>query len=260
LTCVSCDDSCMDTPGGSRTESRQDLSLRRFVRQAFEDLTNLDSRIWLTMRGLARPGHLAVEWCEGRGHRTLPPVRLYLIASALFFLFGSNNGVMLWTSADVATMLSTKTDSDLQSRFLQDAVLYRINSWTAVIRMASVVLFGLLLALLAPRGSPRVVPSLVLGTYYYTVSFLLATLSSLALAVTGGLFDESTLNSLATWLVNTERLLMLAWIVFAIRVAHQRPWPAAIALSLLILLVDAFLWVGAFGIPVGFIEETLDSG
>ena len=250
----------MDTSERSRTESRQDLSLRRFAGQAFEDLTNLDSRIWLTVRGLARPGHLAVEWREGRGHRTLPPVRLYLIASALFFLFGSNNAVMMWTSSSVAETLSINADSDLQSRFLQDSVLYRINSWTVGMRMASVVLFGLLLALLAPRGSPRVVPSLVLATHYYTVSFLLATLSSLALATTGGLFDESTLDSAATSLVSAERLLMLAWIVVAIRVAHQRSWPAAGALAFLVWLVDAFLWVGVFGISPGLMSGLLDSG
>lgn len=238
--------------------SRQDLSLRRFAREAFQDLTNLDSRIWLTVRGLARPGHLAVEWREGRGHRTLPPMRLYLIASALFFLLGGNNAVMMWTSAEVATVLSAGADSELQTRVLQTAVLYRVSSWAAVIRMTGVILFGLLLAVLTPRPGPRVVPAMVLAMHYFTVSFLLATLTSVALAATGGLLEDSTVLVVAEWLMSVERLIMLAWIVVAVRVAHQRSWPAAIALSFVIWLVDVFLWAGAFGVAVGMMSELLD--
>lgn len=58
-----------------------------FVGEALEDLTHADSRLWQTLLALLfRPGFLTREFLEGRRARYLPPVRLYLVLSVLFFL------------------------------------------------------------------------------------------------------------------------------------------------------------------------------
>jgi hypothetical protein len=58
-----------------------------FVREATEDLTHADSRLWQTLIALLiRPGFLTREFLDGRRARYLPPVRLYLVLSVLFFL------------------------------------------------------------------------------------------------------------------------------------------------------------------------------
>ena len=58
-----------------------------FVSEALEDLTHADSRLWQTLIALLfRPGFLTLEFLEGRRVRYLPPVRLYLVLSVLFFL------------------------------------------------------------------------------------------------------------------------------------------------------------------------------
>lgn len=58
-----------------------------FVREATEDLTHADSRLWQTLIALLfRPGFLTREFLEGRRARYLPPVRLYLVVSVIFFL------------------------------------------------------------------------------------------------------------------------------------------------------------------------------
>ena len=58
-----------------------------FVSEAFEDLTHADSRLWQTLIALLfRPGFLTREFLDGRRVRYLPPVRLYLVLSVLFFL------------------------------------------------------------------------------------------------------------------------------------------------------------------------------
>lgn len=58
-----------------------------FVSEATEDLTHADSRLWQTLIALLfRPGFLTREFLEGRRVRYLPPVRLYLVLSVLFFL------------------------------------------------------------------------------------------------------------------------------------------------------------------------------
>lgn len=58
-----------------------------FVREATEDLTHADSRLWQTLIALLfRPGLLTREFLEGRRARYLPPVRLYLVVSVIFFI------------------------------------------------------------------------------------------------------------------------------------------------------------------------------
>ena len=58
-----------------------------FISEATEDLTHADSRLWQTLNALLfRPGYLTREFLEGRQVRYLPPVRLYLVVSVIFFL------------------------------------------------------------------------------------------------------------------------------------------------------------------------------
>lgn len=58
-----------------------------FVQEAAEDLTHADSRLWRTLAALlARPGFLTQEFLEGRRASYLPPVRLYLVLSVIYFL------------------------------------------------------------------------------------------------------------------------------------------------------------------------------
>lgn len=58
-----------------------------FISEALEDLTHADSRLWQTLSALLfRPGFLTREFLEGRRVRYLPPVRLYLVVSVVFFI------------------------------------------------------------------------------------------------------------------------------------------------------------------------------
>src|SRR6516164_3976428 len=65
-------------------------SLWHFSQVAAEDLTHADSRLWRTLGALLfRPGFLTREFLDGRRARYLPPVRLYLVLSVVFFLYAS---------------------------------------------------------------------------------------------------------------------------------------------------------------------------
>jgi hypothetical protein len=70
-------------------------SVLHFAREATEDLTHADSRLWGTIIALLfKPGFLTREFLSGRRVRYLPPLRLYLVLSVLFFLvLGSDNTV-----------------------------------------------------------------------------------------------------------------------------------------------------------------------
>ncbi len=63
------------------------ISLWELLRDAVGDLFELDSRLWRTLIPLAtRPGHLTVDYLEGRRARYMPPFRSYLVLSLIFFV------------------------------------------------------------------------------------------------------------------------------------------------------------------------------
>lgn len=71
---------------GQRGSSRL-ISLWELVRDAFGDLFELDSRVWQTLVPLmVRPGLLTHDYLQGRRARYMPPFRMYLVLSLLFFL------------------------------------------------------------------------------------------------------------------------------------------------------------------------------
>jgi hypothetical protein len=63
------------------------VSLRALVSEAIEELFGTDSRFGRTLRALfLRPGSLSLEYRSGRRAHYTSPIKLYLAASALFFL------------------------------------------------------------------------------------------------------------------------------------------------------------------------------
>ncbi|HEV7717290.1 MAG TPA: DUF3667 domain-containing protein [Steroidobacteraceae bacterium] len=68
-------------------------SLKEFISEAAESVTHADSRVWRTLWPLlVKPGFLTREFLEGRRARYLPPFRLYLVLSVIFFLVASGGG------------------------------------------------------------------------------------------------------------------------------------------------------------------------
>jgi hypothetical protein len=70
---------------GQRARSRM-ISLWELIREASDILTSLDSRLWRTVGLLLfRPGFLTEDYLLGRRARYIPPLRLFLGCSLLFF-------------------------------------------------------------------------------------------------------------------------------------------------------------------------------
>lgn len=72
-------------------------TVAHFASEAFESVSHADSRLWRTLWYLlARPGFLTREFFAGRRVRYLPPFRLYLVISVVFFLVvGLPDGPMI---------------------------------------------------------------------------------------------------------------------------------------------------------------------
>jgi hypothetical protein len=71
---------------GQRSRSRL-ISLWELLSDAFGDLLEIDSRLWKTLVPLMiRPGQLTRDYLKGRRARFMPPFRMYLVLSLLFFV------------------------------------------------------------------------------------------------------------------------------------------------------------------------------
>jgi hypothetical protein len=78
---------CADC-GQHSHESARGLGI--LFHDAWHLITHIDGRFWRTMQTLLlRPGHLTQEYFAERRARYLPPVRLYLVLSVLFFALGA---------------------------------------------------------------------------------------------------------------------------------------------------------------------------
>jgi hypothetical protein len=65
-------------------------STRELLHQVLEGITHSDSRLWTTLYSLwFKPGKLTLEFVAGRRVAYLPPFRLYLILSVIFFMCAS---------------------------------------------------------------------------------------------------------------------------------------------------------------------------
>lgn len=79
-----------------------------------ETLTNADSRLWQTLGMLlAHPGSVSKQYLSGRRSRLLPPIRLYLIISLIFFLMISIDSRA--PAVSVPEIQSVTSESDMSS-------------------------------------------------------------------------------------------------------------------------------------------------
>ena len=99
---------------GQRSRSRL-ISLWELISDAFGDLFEIDSRLWQTLIPLLiRPGRLTRDYLEGRRARYMPPFRMYLVLSLLFFVIAffdprEELGLLFEPQPEIATE-ATATD------------------------------------------------------------------------------------------------------------------------------------------------------
>ena len=97
-------------------------TVAHFAAEALESISHADSRLWKTLWYLvSRPGFLTREFFEGRRVRYLPPFRLYLVISVVFFLaVGAPKGPMVELDDDTAAETQEAVPAD-QDRAAPDA-------------------------------------------------------------------------------------------------------------------------------------------
>jgi hypothetical protein len=110
------------------------VTLRRMLAEAVEDQLSLNAALPRTLAGLLRhPGFLSTEYMAGRIQRYVPPFRLYLVSSLIFFLALSfvahvDEGEFIRLEATGADSAAIMTDSArvlMEQAAVEDTTLRR---------------------------------------------------------------------------------------------------------------------------------------
>jgi len=246
---------------------------------AWRELSGYDGRIASTFRGLLRPGHLTVEYLQGRRARYLSPVRLYLLASVVYFVAAAAAPLTTDGDADLVgplgmnIELTDRGDGNARSmtpeeraqliRDIDDAAwfvrpllravaddpdAFRTRVFTIMPR----VFFGLLpvfAAIVALFYRGRTFPTaLVFAAHLHAFAFLTFALSELA---------KLTRQPILMGLVSVAALgVFVVYALRSFRVVYDGGWPLTMAKSVGIGVVYLLASLPAFGIILAWASLT----
>jgi hypothetical protein len=183
-------------------------TVRELAGDAWQEMTGYDGRIMATIRGLLRPGFLTREYIAGRRAHYLPPLRIYLIVSVVYFLIAASapnlggddaTGGLRISVDDTAQMTDEeralmRAEIDeaiwflrpMMTAMLDDPAGYRARAFTVLPRVffALLPVFAAIVALFYRRRNFPL--ALVFAVHLHAFAFIAFTVSE-ALKFTGSL-------------------------------------------------------------------------
>ncbi|HCD51966.1 MAG TPA: hypothetical protein DEQ34_05940 [Balneolaceae bacterium] len=159
------------------------LPLKLFFHDAIESLFNIDNRWLKTLRDLfIKPGKVTREYIEGKRARYLPPLRIYISISIIYFL-----AVQFYDSSQVFFISFNAADQKIEG--VGTVVQYSL--------FFLVPLFGLILKLFYLKRKAYYVEYLIMALHIHTIWFVLLLFDIFAEWM-GGLSDHLVIKIIAT--------------------------------------------------------------
>ena len=154
-----------------------EVSLHELMHEGVHEFVHLDGKIFQTLKLLLfRPGELTAEFLRGRRARYIPPLRLYLVCSLLFFALAA------WAQSPFITIQLTKNDiaDSAERESVQRETVARLehlrDEMTHNTPRAMFVLmpvFGLLSWSVYRRAQPYYLPHLYYAIHFHAFVFLM---------------------------------------------------------------------------------------
>ena len=227
---------------GEKQLDDQDLTIAGLVGHALESLTNVDGRVFRSVRDLViRPGALTAAYMRGQRRPYFAPFQLFLVTNVLFFVVQSALGFQV-LSNDLGSHIGTWKGSGRQfygaiARPIAERRLattgrtieqytdvfnhaVRVNAKGLVVAMVPLV--GLVLLASFPRARYPMTTAIVLALHFLAFFLLLETLMMPLLGVPAGML-LSALSVGWLWDPLLSAVLMAictAWIYKASRVVY----------------------------------------
>jgi hypothetical protein len=216
---------------------QRDYSLRRFLRESFASVTDLDSTLLRSLAAaIARPGELTADYFSGRRRRYLTPLRVFLICNVVFFFVQSvthssilSSPLHVYTHYDPFQHLARPiVERRLAARGLTADAYGGVFDPESVRQAKTLVIvmcpmLASLLALTYARSRRYFLEHLVFTLHFY--SFFLLAIPAFTGITSLLVLGWMRLGGAAPWWINSDSVvgvLMLTLCAVYLRVAMQR--------------------------------------
>ncbi|HEY9143088.1 MAG TPA: DUF3667 domain-containing protein [Arenimonas sp.] len=221
---------------GQRQPMAGDFSLRHFAGQAREELTDTDSRMWRSVVGIFRPGVLTRAYLDYQWQRYLPPLRLFLVASAIYFLLAWDP-YFSFNASQLQAAPETSVPPAIRAAFADPATSDRMSDLTSLLKFLFVIPMGLWIAVLMFGNRRPVGEHMVFSLHYTTADFVLFSLAAPLLAYAPAAMAPAVFQSILATVV----LILLGWSIVGVRRVYGRGWPSSVLRGMAIVGMDVFL-------------------
>ncbi len=260
--CLNCGETLLGQHCWSCGQEDVDLHrpLRHLAQDAVGDLLNLDTRLLRTLGPLFfRPGFVIREYLAGRRVRFVPPLKMFLLASLVFFGLVAllpNDKAVTYRITQGEAPRGTGASEDEKSEFdlkIEDALRRaqenpKAFQQTVLANMARAFFvllpfFALLLKLFYWRQDHYYLDHLIFALYHHSFAFLAMTLQTIL-----------GMDRISDWLEDPLSLLLwvwiLAWLFIALRKVYGGTrWTTFLKLTGLVAIYT-FVFAGAMVLMV----------
>ena len=236
-----------------------DPSLNEILRDVGHELSDVDGRVLRSLRRLfSSPGFLTEEHFEGRRAAWLPPIRLYLVVSVVYFAVSSLTGQAGPTiNIDVTGDTDEETLEELQRfGYSSDAELDRViqdaeATWMPRAMFVLMPIFAGLVQLAQRRSGRKYPHHLIFALHAHTAWFGIFAL----LGLIGYLGSDLARRVLGIAAI----LYAVAYLAVAFRRVYGGTWPRAILQSVIVgggYAIVTVLVTAAIVVPIVLVVGT----
>ena len=247
-----------------------DPTFREMVHEVGGEITNVDGRLARTLRALLQPGALTLAWVAGRRASYLPPLRLYLLVSVVYFFVsaltpdapirrgsgiqigrggavqvgveqGGASGQVVPTADDGSDSLPTFMREGLRRAAAdQGGFQRRVQDNAPKLFFVLVPLFGLFVALVYRNRRRRLPQHIWFALHVHAFGFLALIVAELA--------SLTQVTAIVAAVGAVAALSVPVYLVLAMRRVYGGRWPATLARAALLSVMYMAAMLVASGV------------
>lgn len=208
------------------------LPLRLFLEDVVETLFTIDNRFFRTLGDLFfKPGKVTKEYIDGKRAKYLPPLRVYISISVVYFLLAQ------FIESDKILFVNFTQDEDSNINL---AKVIQAGLFLLVPVMAG------LLKLLHRKRKAFYIEYLIFSIHIHSIWFVFFTIQLLLMSLAKSLspFVPSIVESMISVLVDFSQISAMIYLVIYVKKVFQETWLKAILKS----IIGLFLYLACLGL------------
>lgn len=201
------------------------VPLRLFLDDVVETLFTIDNRLFRTLRDLfLKPGKVTIDYIEGRRAKYLPPLRIYLSISVVYFLFAQ----FIESDKILFVNFTQDAESDLNlAKIIQTGLFFLVP------------VLALILKIFHRKRKAFYIEYLIFSVHLHSVWFVLFTIQMLIGFLVTILGDglSSTVNNAVSIFGETFQIGAMIFLVISVKKVFGENWMKAIFKSISTLFI-----------------------